>query len=80
MIQARVTGHREGCEGKSELSHAPQALHRARLEQRFHRPVYRDVPPDNVPDSSLLEPPKSSPTVPLNDAPDLLPQAILTKM
>ena len=28
----------------------------------------------------LPEPPKSSPTVPLNDAPDLLPQAILTKM
>src|SRR5215204_2474144 len=28
----------------------------------------------------LLEPPKSSPTVPLNDAPDLLLWAILTKM
>src|SRR5215211_8929762 len=28
----------------------------------------------------LLEPPKSSPTVPLNDAPDLLLSAILTKM
>src|SRR5215204_4194123 len=28
----------------------------------------------------LPEPPKSSPTVPLNDAPDLLPRAILTKM
>src|SRR5918911_3668340 len=28
----------------------------------------------------LLEPPKSSPTVPLNDAPDLLLSTILTKM
>ena len=28
----------------------------------------------------LPEPPKSSPTVPLNDAPDLLLQAILTNM
>src|ERR687889_1683359 len=56
VIQARMTGPREGPERKSELAHAPQALHRARLEQRLYRPIYGDVPPDNVPDSSAGAP------------------------
>ena len=56
VVQARVAGLREGPEGEPELAHALQALHRAGLQKGLHSPVYGDVPPDDVPDSSAGAP------------------------
>ena len=80
VVEAGVAGPREGGEGEPELAHAPSRRCMAPVSSSARRARSTGTSPQTTSRTLLPEPPKNSPTVPLNAAPACRWRAILTKM